>query len=193
MKNFYLMNRCTYNVQLVLETSGNCVAGLDCYYCQNDHPFWKGYDVDCDSTPYDGNTFTTDDYETCRTLVYTNGEVWRGPMAGGADGDCIYGEHHKGCFCSGDNCNDGLCEHCIQTTTPAPPTGLQCYSCTNCPDVDENTHITQNIDFMACSFSILHSNGATIRGASKVEHIDGECEDSGSIFTCYCTSDLCNA
>ncbi|CAL4124348.1 unnamed protein product, partial [Meganyctiphanes norvegica] len=82
--------------------------------------------------------------------------------------------------------------------TPDPLTGLTCYSCTDCTTVDENTETIVGEHgkvFKTCAASItkgIDGEDVVIRGGDYNAHPDGFCQHEPEMWTCFCTTDLCN-
>ncbi|CAL4121183.1 unnamed protein product [Meganyctiphanes norvegica] len=85
--------------------------GLTCYACQNFNP------SDCGDSSYDGETIE-DDEGLCFVSIFPSLHVVRGITTepGKVDGQCDKyedGDNFIGlCYCAGDKCNTGACEHC---------------------------------------------------------------------------------
>ncbi|CAL4151571.1 unnamed protein product [Meganyctiphanes norvegica] len=95
------------------------------------------------------------------------------------------------------------------TTTPAPPTtdatttmtttsdpvhGVKCFSCVGCFNVEEGTTPVVEDGFTSCMTTVYwQDRSQVIRGGSYQEHPDGECIGNTEQFSCWCSTDLCNA
>merc|ERR1712212_1233004 len=185
-------------------TSG--VRGRRCYSCST-NPSWvtPPYQPECGDDYYDGNTAVSEDnyYDQCFVQIeartgYVNRRLTRNRTEGGNYATGYY-EDSLMCVCSSNKCNTGICDECQQPTTPvpttqSPETGLSCYSCSNCGSVDVNTTVIQNTDYTACTTTFLLNLDVSvvIRGASKGDHVDGECLDEANGITCYCATPNCN-
>ncbi|CAL4097825.1 unnamed protein product [Meganyctiphanes norvegica] len=176
-------------------------GGTTCYSCQNYMVDSDDYDPGCAAPDYDGMTDTDDWYEGCYVGINDDGTMGRWGDFIGESAPCEYdlwGNYE--CHCKGNLCNMGLCDECSNPTprtyppepTTQPPTVLRCYSCHDCPKVDENTHIINGSDYNTCSLTLIKSTGSIIRGASSSDQEAGDCIDNGGVETCYCAEDLCN-
>ncbi|CAL4122661.1 unnamed protein product [Meganyctiphanes norvegica] len=83
----------------------------------------------------------------------------------------------------------------VKSTMPTTPaTGLECYSCFDCPDVDSDTPIEVNKDYLSCFIAEATLDGSTytFRGGADDYHQEGSCLHEDGAFTCFCTHNLCN-
>ncbi|CAL4126674.1 unnamed protein product, partial [Meganyctiphanes norvegica] len=78
------------------------------------------------------------------------------------------------------------------TTSSVPLEGLTCYSCLDCPAVDETTTTISSDDYKACATAYSSESGMFLRFAVTQLHKDGECVDDGTLLKCFCTTNLCN-
>merc|ERR1712215_48843 len=95
-------------------------AGIHCYTCSTrdvspPNPFLP-YDPNCGSADYsdpafDNNWIMSD---CCHITVHGDTVIRDGAIWGHSDGECIVDGSKVSCFCTTDNCNTGLCEHCTQ-------------------------------------------------------------------------------
>jgi len=99
-----------------------------CYYCNNyDQGSKVPYDANCGNNNYHGNAADQNgDDQCCYTIHYDNGNVLRTGCSGHGDGECRDGSGWTGCYCTGDKCNDNICQECgvpgpTGETTEAPP------------------------------------------------------------------------
>ncbi|CAL4059745.1 unnamed protein product, partial [Meganyctiphanes norvegica] len=126
------------------------------------------------------------------------------------------------CLCTQDLCNTGnFCEQCDfpwvppttaeqtttahVTTTPITATstsepeatttegsGLICYHCADCSNIDDSIPVIQDSSFSSCVSTVFLNSEHVIRGGSKEPRPDGECEQFEATFSCWCSSDNCN-
>ncbi|CAL4152790.1 unnamed protein product [Meganyctiphanes norvegica] len=97
--------------------------------------------------------------------MWDNGYIWRGHPRGELEGDMCQRIPDLQCWCLEDKCNSHLCEECVDTTTTIaattttttttttqqpPSKGLSCYSCVDCPTVNETTTVVFDEDFLTC-------------------------------------------
>ncbi|CAL4123375.1 unnamed protein product, partial [Meganyctiphanes norvegica] len=76
-------------------------------------------------------------------------------------------------------------------TTPAG-SELSCYSCINCPEVDENTQVVQTDEYKSC-VTTQFDQTYVVRGGSEEYHEEDECNtDNENMIECFCSSNLCN-
>ncbi|CAL4069473.1 unnamed protein product [Meganyctiphanes norvegica] len=188
---------------------------ITCYSCTND-PHLHGsaqYDADCGEPNYDGYYGTsapTDQFKRgCATIIYDNGYIWRGwatdtEVAGEVCQHTDWQGSGLQCWCMEDKCNAHLCDECFDTTTTTvatttttttqqpPSKGLSCYSCVDCPTVDESTTVVFDEDFLTC-VTIMTCPETVVRSGGLDAYPDGECYvNDGTILFCHCTTSLCN-
>ncbi|CAL4134739.1 unnamed protein product [Meganyctiphanes norvegica] len=88
-------------------------VGLPCYHCQNWNTDSDIFDVNCGESEYTGMTSRCRDCSACYTTVHGSGTVIRGPSDSiHDDNQCDIWTTYTRCYCTGDNCNATLCEHC---------------------------------------------------------------------------------
>ncbi|CAL4120298.1 unnamed protein product [Meganyctiphanes norvegica] len=89
---------------------------LSCFVCVSKPsiPNNPDYDPNCELDGYTGATIESNSYYSCWTAIYDTGEVNRGHWSGDnyVDGECIMGTGYVSCYCTTDNCNSNLCQHC---------------------------------------------------------------------------------
>ncbi|CAL4067431.1 unnamed protein product [Meganyctiphanes norvegica] len=78
----------------------------------------------------------------------------------------------------------------VQTTEPTEQ-GLKCYSCADCPQVDQDTNMLQREEYHTCVLTFY--GNIIIRGGSTEEKYNGDCIMHDGIMDCYCHSHLCNS
>ncbi|CAL4069137.1 unnamed protein product, partial [Meganyctiphanes norvegica] len=89
-------------------------SAITCYDCVNNPTAfsWLAQDSECANASYSGDTKFWSDADSCRMAIYTDGTVQRGGAWNHADGECYPGADHLTCYCTGDLCNDNLCDFC---------------------------------------------------------------------------------
>ncbi|CAL4157988.1 unnamed protein product, partial [Meganyctiphanes norvegica] len=193
---------------------------LTCYHCTDNPGEGSGrpYVADCGRFDYQGASTEQGDDTTCYIAITNDGFVQRGRSESPIfyQGGCQYGTSFTGCFCKGGLCNThSFCAHCgyprptptttEQTTsttdpttltpvsteppTPSNPT-LRCYTCVDCPEVEDSTHVIEG-DFLTCVSTIFLNSAEVIRSGSHEDQPD-ECIHHAETLSCYCSSDLCN-
>jgi len=83
----------------------------------------------------------------------------------------------------------------LSTTTESSSGGsLTCYNCFDCPSIDQNsTPVVEDEEFLTCVTSVLlNIKDEVVRGGSFDDRQDGECVQFDGVFSCWCTSSLCN-
>ncbi|CAL4069814.1 unnamed protein product [Meganyctiphanes norvegica] len=77
---------------------------------------------------------------------------------------------------------------------PSPHSGnLRCYTCFNCPTIDESTPTIEDASFVTCvSTFLLSSDMEVIRSESDEDHPGGSCIQHSQTLMCWCSKDLCN-
>ncbi|CAL4229961.1 unnamed protein product, partial [Meganyctiphanes norvegica] len=82
----------------------------------------------------------------------------------------------------------------IAITTTNQLEWLKCYNCIDCSSVDESTPVIEDENFITCVtiMVVISKEVDVVRGGSYDEYVDGECVQHSEIFSCWCTSNLCN-
>ncbi|CAL4066510.1 unnamed protein product [Meganyctiphanes norvegica] len=75
-------------------------------------------------------------------------------------------------------------------TTTEPVATLRCYTCVDCPKVEDSTPVIEG-DFLTCVSTIFLNSAEVIRSGSHEDQPD-ECIHHAETLSCYCSSDLCN-
>ncbi|CAL4096304.1 unnamed protein product [Meganyctiphanes norvegica] len=186
---------------------------LTCYHCTNDPRENTGfpYDANCGQYDYHGDSTVQGDDTTCYVALWNDRYVQRGRLGSHAydEGDCRYESLFTQCFCKGELCNtNSFCAECgyprptpttteqiTSTTYPTtltkePGMTLRCYSCIDCPRVEDSTPVIE-ADFLTCVSTIFLNNAEVIRSGSYEDQLDG-CIQNAETISCYCSSDICN-
>ncbi|CAL4080491.1 unnamed protein product, partial [Meganyctiphanes norvegica] len=81
----------------------------------------------------------------------------------------------------------------MTTVEPSPPSGsLSCYTCFNCPAIDESTPVIEDATFVTCVSIFPLEFSEVIRSGSDEDHPDGACIQHSQTLMCWCSTDLCN-
>ncbi|CAL4180630.1 unnamed protein product [Meganyctiphanes norvegica] len=78
------------------------------------------------------------------------------------------------------------------STTSVPSAGLRCYSCIDCPAVDEETPHAVDLLFQSCVTVTMGSESMVMRAGDYNLRQDGECFNEDAGIFCYCVGNLCN-
>ncbi|CAL4059512.1 unnamed protein product, partial [Meganyctiphanes norvegica] len=139
---------------------------LTCYNC-----------IACPTTDENTEVVSDENFLTCVTIMTGDGTIIRdGGYDDHADGDCFANGGVTQCHCTTPLCNDA---------------GLSCYSCVDCPTVNQNTTVVFDENFKTC-VTTLTDQGTIIRSGGFDVHADGECIVDGTLTQCHCTNFLCN-
>ncbi|CAL4088153.1 unnamed protein product, partial [Meganyctiphanes norvegica] len=77
-------------------------------------------------------------------------------------------------------------------TTTTGGSGLICYHCVNCSNIEDTTPVIQDSAFSLCVSTVFLNSGEVVRGGTKEQRPDGECEQYNYMLTCWCSLDFCN-
>merc|ERR1712179_773114 len=78
----------------------------------------------------------------------------------------------------------------LPTTTESTGQGLSCYSCADCPLIEQDTNVLQLEEYLTCVLTFF--GNTVIRGGSTEEYHSGECILHNGVMDCYCHHDYCN-